>query len=246
MNARCRPERGTPTVPVPPARSVLTVVRVNCRAGSSPNTSIDRSSAAEATNNARELSAGSRENEPLGRGRSTVLSTSSTWMMMNASTPPSAATMALSTHSSRTSRQREAPSARRMANSCCRSAPRASIRFARFVQATTRTRPTRPSRSVTIVESSASSFGAFTSRADHRRGVTTCAPSTCRVVRTGNAASRRPLSVASSVAAAATVRPGARRPTTDTCRRARSSAIAAFRPDRRAVASSGIQKLVRE
>ena len=114
------------------------------------------------------------------------------WMTMNASTPPSAATMALSTHSSRTSRQREAPSARRMANSCWRSAPRASIRFARFVQATTRTRPTRPSRSGTIVESSASSVGRSLLEPTIVAVSQSARRSTCRVVRTGNAASRRP------------------------------------------------------
>ena len=63
--------------------------------------------------------------------------------------------MRLSADCSRTSRQRDAPSARRTAISDCLVVPRASTRFARFVQATARTRTTsetivRPARRTSV------------------------------------------------------------------------------------------------
>ena len=66
------------------------------------------------------------------------------------STPPAVASTTLSTRNCRDSLARDAPSADRTATSRCRTVPRASSRFATFVQAMSSTKPTAPSSNQSV------------------------------------------------------------------------------------------------
>ena len=70
------------------------------------------------------------------------------------SRPPATVRIRLSVNDSRTSRQRDAPSASRTAVSCCRPDPLASARFARLLQATSSTAPTASMSTATMASTS--------------------------------------------------------------------------------------------